>query len=102
MTDTKVKLTNPQRYLLWTVAQHKYGWTHASRHRGELQVADALVRRGLVEYGRHDRSHHTPIIVSTESGLEEIRKRWPVSPYALGTYDHQPGGWTPVEGPTVT
>jgi len=93
-----VKLSDPMRDLLWTVAQHKYGWTHASRHGGELQVADALVRRGFVEYGSHDRDHTTPIIVATDEGHAEIERRWPVSPCALGTYNPQPGGWTPREG----
>lgn len=94
-----VQLTAPMRDLLWTVAQHKYGWTHVSRHRGQLQVADALVRRGLVAWGPHDgRDYHHPIIAATPAGLFEIGRRWPVSPYYLGTYDHQPGGWTPREG----
>jgi hypothetical protein len=92
-------LTVAQRDLLWTVAQHKYGWTHVSRHRGQLQVADALVRRGLVHWGSHGRDHHSPTIVATPfTGRQEILRRWPVSPFALGTYDHQPGGWTPREG----
>jgi len=93
-------LTAPMRDLLWTVAQHKYGWTHVSRHGGELQVADALVRRGFVEYGSHGlgRGDLTPIIVATNEGRAEIERRWPVSPFALGTYDPQPGGWTPREG----
>lgn len=94
-------MTEPQRDLLWTVAQHKYGWTYASRHNGGLQVADSLVRRGFVEYGSHDRDHSSPIIVATGEGRAEIELRWPVSPFALGTYDHQPDGWTPREGVTT-
>lgn len=88
------------RDLLWTVAQHKHGWAHVSRHRGQLQVADGLVRRGLVVWGRdhHDRDGHQPIVIATPAGLLEIGKRWPVSPYWLGTYEHQPEGWDPKEG----
>lgn len=93
-----VHLTELMRNLLWTVAQHKYGWCHVSRHGGMLQVADALAARGLVEYGRHSRDDHAPTIVATDAGKAEIERRWPVSPFALGTYEHQPGGWTPVEG----
>lgn len=93
-----MKLSVPQRDLLWNVAQHKYGWTHASRYGGQLQVADALVRRGLVTYGGHDRNHSSPTIVATDEGRAEIERRWPVSPFVLGTYSHQPGGWTPPEG----
>jgi hypothetical protein len=84
------------RDLLWTVAQHKYGWAHcpnvgASERR--YQIAQALERRGLVAV---DRSQpHMPTCSATEKGRAEIERRWPVSPYILGTYDHQPGGWTP-------
>lgn len=46
------QLTDPMRDMLWRVAQHEYGWTHVSRYGGGLQVGDALVRRGLVEWGR--------------------------------------------------
>lgn len=94
-------LSEPQRDLLWTVAQHKYGWGHVSRHRGQLQVAKALVRRGLVRWSsigeHHDRSVH-PIVVATDAGKDEMARRWPVSPFVLGTYERQPGGWTSREG----
>lgn len=94
-----MKLPDPMRDLLWTVAQHKYGWAHVSRQRGQLQVADGLLRRGLITYVRaHGRDYHDPHILATEDGLVEIGRRWPVSPYVLGTYEHQPGGWTPREG----
>lgn len=88
-------LSNPQRDMLWTVAQHKYGWTHVSRYHGEQQVAEALERRGLVTL---DRERHHPVVVATDEGRAEIGRRWPVSPFYLGTYEHQPEGWTPVEG----
>jgi hypothetical protein len=42
------RLTAPMCDLLWKVAQHEYGWAHVFRYGGELQVADALERRGLV------------------------------------------------------
>lgn len=100
----RVKLTDPMRDLLWTVAQHKYGWTHVSRHNGQLQVADGLVTRGLVAYSDADhraRDAHSPVVYVLPLGAVEIGRRWPVSPFALGTYDHQPGGWTPREGVAV-
>lgn len=86
--------------LLWTVAQHKYGWTHVSRHNGQLQVADGLVRRGFVAYGDDHRARdsYRPVIYALPLGAVEIGRRWPVSPYHLGTYEHQMGGWTPRKG----
>jgi hypothetical protein len=94
-----MRLSDAQRDLLWRVAQHKYGWTHVSRHGGQLQVAEALIRRGLVKpSGTHDWRWQT-IIVATPEGKAEIERRWPLSPFALGTYEHQPSGWTPPTGP---
>lgn len=93
-----MKLTTPMRDLLWKVAQHEYGWTHISRYGGQLQTADALVRRGLVEWGRNGRDHPDPRVVATPIGRVEILRRWPVSPFVLQTYEHPPGGWTPREG----
>jgi hypothetical protein len=94
-----VNLSHPMRDMLWTLAQHKYGWTHVSRGGGRLQVAEALVRRGLVEWSAaKPASHHQPVIVATAAGCLEIESRWPVSPFVLGTYAHQPGSWTPREG----
>lgn len=95
------QLTDPMRDMLWRVAQHEYGWTHVSRHNGQLQVADGLVSRCLVAYGDADhraRNADSPVIYALPLGAVEIGRRWPVSPFALGTYDHQPGGWTPREG----
>ena len=88
-------LSNAMRDLLWRVAQHKYGWTCVQRYRGEPQVAAALVRRGLVTLAGPS---HARVIFATGAGLAEITRRWPVSPFVLGTYQHQPGGWTPREG----
>ena len=97
-----MSLTEPMRDLLWTVAQHKYGWTHPGRHGGRLQVADALVRRGLVRWDdRKASDHHHAVIVATPAGYDEIARRWPVSPFVLGTYEHQPGGWTPCDAGVV-
>lgn len=95
---TATSLSPAMRDLLWTVAQHKYGWSYVSRYRGQLQVADGLVRRGLVKWGSKDRDHQHPTIVATEWGERVIRELWPVSPYNLQTYDHQPGGWDPRDG----
>lgn len=89
-----MRLTEPMRDLLWQVAQHQYGWTHVARYGGQLQVADGLVRRGLVEWGRNGRDHPDPRVIATDAGREEIGRRYPVSPFVLGTYEHQPGGWT--------
>jgi hypothetical protein len=88
-------LTEAQRDLLWTVAQHKYGWTHCSnlgRRVRTLQTARALERRGLVTV---DATRHHPTCAATDAGRNEIARRWPVSPFVLGTYEHQPGGWDP-------
>lgn len=85
--------------LLWTVAQHKYGWAHCpnvGRGTRRLQVALALERRGLVAVDLS--KPHMPTCSATAAGRVEIERRWPVSPFALGTYEHQPGGWTPREG----
>ncbi len=95
---TVEKLTEPMRRMLWAVAQHKYGWTHARRYGGELQVADGLVRRGLVEFGRNGRDHADPRVVATDKGRAEIERLWPVSPFVLATYEPQPGGWTALKG----
>jgi hypothetical protein len=94
------ELTKPMRYLLWQVGQHKYGWTHVSRYGGALQTGDALVRRGLVEWGRNGREHTDPRIRATDAGRAEIERRWPVSPFVLGTYEPQPGGWSLPDGRT--
>jgi hypothetical protein len=96
MTD----LSRPMVKMLWTVAQHKYGWTHVSGHGGQLQVAEALIRRGLARRSEIHVWRWQPIIVATDAGRAEIERRWPVSPFALGTYEHQPNGWDPVEGHT--
>lgn len=92
-------LTEPMRHLLWTVAQHKYGWAHCPNVYGRirrLQTAQALERRGLVTVDV-DRPH-LPMCSATDAGREEIERRWPASPFVLGTYERQPGGWTPLEG----
>lgn len=96
--STAVLLSHPQRDLLWTVAQHKYGWAHVRRFGGQIQVGDALVRRGLVEWGRNGRDHPDPCVVATDAGKAEIARRWPISPFVLGTYEHQPNGWDPKQG----
>jgi hypothetical protein len=92
-------LSDPMRDLLWVVAQHKYGWAgcpNVGRRIRRFQTAEALERRGLVAI---DRTYmHYPTCSATDAGRAEIERRWPVSPFALGTYAHQPGGWTPVEG----
>lgn len=93
-----VELSIPQRDLLWRVAQHRYCWTYISRGRGQLQVADALVSRGLVQYGQGGREQLEPSIEATAMGRLEIKERWPISPFARNTYDHQPGGWQMPDG----
>jgi hypothetical protein len=94
-----IVMTAPMRALLWLIAQHKYGWAHCMNYGRQIrrfQTAEALERRGLVAI---DRSQpQMPTCSATDAGRSEIERRWPVSPFALGTYDHQPGGWTPLEG----
>lgn len=90
-------LTSPMRALLWRVAQHKYGWAHCPNVGSVrlLQTARALERRGLVTVSGPG---HMPTCEATPEGRALIEEWWPVSPFALATYEHQPGGWTPVEG----
>jgi hypothetical protein len=89
------------RYLLWKVAQHKHGWSYVSRHQGELQVAEALVRRGYVTFSiLHPRDGLNPKLLVTADGIREIERRWPISPFVLGTYEPQPGGWSLPDGRT--
>lgn len=92
---SETHLSDPMRRLLWTIAQHKYGWAHCfTVYR--LRTAEALERRGLVTV---DRSKlHDLTCSPTDAGKTLIARLWPVSPFVLGTYDHQPGGWTPLHG----
>lgn len=87
--------TKRMRRLLWTAAQHKYGWTYV---RDNWASALGLERRGLVEILERDRAPRERTVHVTEIGKAYIAEHWPVSPLNLGTYDHQPDGWTPVEG----
>jgi len=93
-------LTVPQVKLLWRVAQHKYGWAHVYRgfSCNETRTAEVLIRRGLVRWGDNGRDCTDPHIVATDSGRAEILEHWPVSPFALGTYEEQPGGWMLWDG----
>jgi hypothetical protein len=92
----KEQLTVPMRDLLLTIAQHKYGWAYCPNHGSirRLQTAEALERRGLVAI---DRSHVDPHCSATDAGRALIERLWPVSPFILRTYAHQPDGWTPRE-----
>lgn len=86
-----VALTEPMRELLWAVAQRRYGWVYVPDFGGEHRAAQALHERGLV-------THHLvrylggSIVVVTDAGRAEIRRRWPVSPCGEGTYDRS--DWT--------
>lgn len=86
------------REALWTLAQHKYGWGYESnlgRRPGVRRTMEALERRGLVLL--LDADHYRPwqLLPGARDLIEEL---WPVTPWSLGTYEHQPGGWTPREG----
>jgi hypothetical protein len=84
------------RYLLWIIAQHKYGWAHCPNSGSSvrrLQTAEALERRGLVTIDKS--KPHMPTCSATQAGRDLIAGAWPVSPFILRTYEHQPGGWTP-------
>jgi hypothetical protein len=88
-----VKITEHQRYRLWRLAQLKYGWAYANGHI-DLRSFEGLKRRGLVcRVESRDSAFEL-----TDKGAEQVAMRWPVSPFVLKTYEHQPGGWTPVEG----
>lgn len=94
-TISTPELTAPMFDLMYTVAQHKYGWTYVRRYGGGQQIADGLERRGLVTM---DREKTYPTITATDAGRRYIERYWPVSPFALNTYEHQPNGWTPRAG----
>lgn len=89
-------LTAPMRRLLWTIAQHKYGWAHCIRQFGanRFKTAEALERRGLVTI---DADPYGPTCSATDAGRAVIAELFPVSPFVLRTYEHQAGGWTPCE-----
>jgi hypothetical protein len=95
-----VKLTAPMRDLLWTIAQHQHGWTHCSNTGSQrtLQTAEALERRGLVHVT--DRGGRHAAASATDGGYALITRLFPVSPFALNTYDWRLvrelfGHWTP-------
>lgn len=93
-----LSLSPTMRRLLWTVAQHKYGWAHCQPgfRCNRLRTAASLEQRGLLIV---DRSNpYMPTCSATERGRGVIERLFPVSPFVLGTYDHQPGGWTPPDG----
>ena len=91
-------LTPKMRRLLWTLAQHKYGWCYCHRGFGSenrYPTAKALERRGLVVVFNEDAGARCE---ATDEGRSVIAALFPVSPFILRTYDHQPGGWPPPEG----
>jgi hypothetical protein len=65
-----------------------------------LQTAEALQRKGLVKVDRS--MAHMPTCTTTNRGRSVIENLWPVSPFILNTYTHQPGGWTPFESGNPT
>lgn len=96
MSRGLVPLSDAMRDRLWTIAQHKYGWGYYGLR--DWPSFDALERRGLVKRVRVSGADR--VYELTEAGDAEVARRWPVSPSALKTYEHQPGGWTPREGVT--
>lgn len=90
ITDAALKLSDPMVELLGRVAGHKYGWSYISRR--EIVIGDALVRRGLCEWGaNHGRDHwDCPAVVATDAGLSLFRSHWPFSPAALERYEDSP------------
>lgn len=95
-----MKLSVPQTKLLWRVTQHVHGWAHvySGFHCEEKRTADVLVRLGLVRWGDNGRDCTDPHIVATDAGRAVLSRRWPVSPFALATYEEQPGGWMLWDG----
>ncbi|MBS3928023.1 MAG: hypothetical protein KGZ65_06125 [Sphingomonadales bacterium] len=89
-----IEFTEAMAELLWAIAQHKYGWTHIRSQ------DDRLAARELERLGWATIHHDKQIISATDAGKEEIVRRWPVTPYGLGTYDEQPSGWTPLAATT--
>lgn len=88
------RLSAPMRRLLWTIAQHKYGWCYCGRTERRLQTAQGLERRGLVVIST---ANAGTICSPTEAGRAVIERLFPVSPFILRTYDPQPEGWTPFD-----
>lgn len=80
-------LTTAQEKVLWTVAQHKYGWAYMLGI-GRRSAAMALVRRGLLALTDFDDR-----FTLTSAGEREVCERWPKSPAALLTYVPPEGGW---------
>ncbi len=92
-----VVLSVHMRRLLWTIAQHKYGWCYCPRGFSDFRFrsAEALERRSLVTVDRERMACQ-----STDAGRDMIERLFPVSPFILRTYDPQPGGWTPCAAAT--
>lgn len=79
-------LTETQNYVLWTVAQFKYGWRYVQGV-GFRSAARALERRGLISLDDEYRA------TLSSTGEQEVIKRWPNSPAALQSYVPPAGGW---------
>lgn len=80
-------LTEAQNYVLWQIAQHKYGWGYINGV-GRRSAARALERRGLITIAEWDYRCTT-----TCAGDRLIAARWPNSPSNLCTYERPKGGW---------
>lgn len=98
-----MSLSAAMRDFLWTIAQHRYGWTHCSNvgSQRSLQTAEALERRGLVHVLDRDGLH--PKAVATSDGYSLMARLFPISPFVLNTYDWRLvrelfGHWTPRPG----
>lgn len=91
-------LSKSLRDRLWSLAQHTYGWGYAHGWR-QLRAYRALERRGLVQVadGRCDTGVWA--FALTQEGARQAQRRWPLSPFALGTYDRPPEGWDLRDAP---
>lgn len=80
------RLTKPMRDRLWTLAQHKFGWGYVSRR--ELVTCRALEHRGLVEVVE-SRTHgnNFAFALTEDAGRREVERRWPISPFVVGSYE---------------
>lgn len=89
VSGTTICLSETQGYVLWRMAQHKYGWGYVNSL-GHRSAARALERRGLVTV-RGDHAGWTAEV--TDEGRDFIATRWPVSPLTLNTYTRPETGW---------
>jgi hypothetical protein len=82
-----IDLSRAQAWVMWTLAQHKYGWRYLTTV-GDHSAARALERKGLIGIAEFDRR-----CILTTAGDDLVAALWPKSPAALETYERPADGW---------